>query len=154
MKKEYFKTPSASHVYLMRRFDGKVQVLLQLRQNNWKAGYWDASAAGHVDEDECMTSCMIREAREEIGVEIDNKDVDFIVTMHSNFKGEGGAIYYDVFFFVEKWKGEPRISEPDKIAELKWFDVDGLPENILQDRKKAIQNYRDGIHYSEYGWDK
>ena len=37
---------------------------------------------------------------------------------------------------------------------LKWFDIDNIPDNLVDDRKEAIKNYIEKIPYSEFGWDK
>ena len=51
------------------------------------------------------------------------------------------GIYYDAYFKVTKWEGEPKINEPDKIEEIKWCNVDELPENLIDIRKNGIKNY-------------
>ena len=147
------KTLSASHLFLMREHRGRAQVLLQLRQNNWMAGWWDASAAGHVDIGESMTDSLVREAREEIGIIVEKTDAKYVVMMHSNHKKTDGQIYYDGFFFYDKWAGKPTIIEKKKISELKWFDIDDLPQKMMHDRRQAIENYIAGINYSEFGWE-
>jgi hypothetical protein len=41
-----------------------------------------------------------------------------------------------------------------KIEELKWFNINDLPANIVNDRVDAIKNYQNNIKYSEFGWNK
>ena len=48
--------------------------------------------------------------------------------------------------------GEPRINEPEKNEELKWIPINELPSNIVNDRYIAIENYKNGTKYSEFGW--
>lgn len=57
--------------------------------------------------------------------------------------------YYNAYFKVTKWEGEPKINEPDKIEEIKWCNVDELPENLIDIRKNGIKNYLENIYYSE-----
>lgn len=59
------------------------------------------------------------------------------------------GIYYNTYFKVTKWEGEPKINEPDKIEEIKWCNVDELPENLIDIRKNGIKNYLGNIYYSE-----
>ena len=61
-------------------------------------------------------------------------------------------VYYDGFFFVKTWQGEPKIGEPEKCDELRWFDINNLPEQIIPDRRVVIKNFINGITYSEMGW--
>ena len=58
------------------------------------------------------------------------------------------------FFTAKKWRGEPKNMEPDKCDDLRWFDVDNLPDNTIAYIKQAIKCFRDKISYSEYGWQK
>ena len=152
-----FTTHSAGLVYLLREYSGRTQVLLQLRGGNkYGAGEWDASSAGHVDEDESMIACAIREAREEIGIDIKPADIVFTTIIHKGSGGQpppDGRPYYNGHFFVEKFRGEPRNCESNKITGLKWFYIDELPENMFADRGDAIQNFIKKINYSEVGWD-
>lgn len=146
-----FKNYSAVMLMLMRKNnDGKEDILLQKRKNTgYMDGYWDFSASGHVEENEPMKKSMIREAFEELGVEIKYDDLDFVTLIHKN----KGAIYYNGYFKSEKWINEPKINEPEKCEEIKWFCIDNLPENLIDDRKEAIYNYKNKVSYSEFGWD-
>ena len=95
---------------------------------------------------------MQREAKEEICVDIDLKDLEFVTLIHK--LNGNDIIYYNGYFKANKWEGEPQIGEADKNEEIKWFPIHALPENIIDDRKQAIQNYIDKIPYSEFGWDE
>lgn len=71
MAMERFKLPSAVHLFLIC----DSQVLLSRRFNT---GYEDGKysvVAGHLNGDEEIKAAMIREAREEVGVEISPLDL-------------------------------------------------------------------------------
>lgn len=60
----------AGHVWIWRVQDGETQVLLQKRADDkptWP-GYFDISAAGHIDTGETPLEAAVRELSEEIGV--------------------------------------------------------------------------------------
>ena len=64
-----------SEVSLILIRDGKVCLL-----RRFKTGYEDgkyALPAGHKEEGETITQALIREAKEEIGIEIDPADLEF-----------------------------------------------------------------------------
>jgi hypothetical protein len=42
--------------------------------------------------------------------------------------------------------------EPHKCDDLRWFELNKLPENIIPYVKQAIDNIRNKKFYSEYGW--
>ena len=62
--------------------------------------------------------------------------------------------YYNGYFKAKKWKGEPKIGEPNKNEEIKWFDIHNIPDNLVDDRKEAIKNYIEKIPYGEFGWEE
>ena len=107
---------------------------------------------GHVENMESMKMAMIREAKEELCIDIDIHDLEFVSLIH---KINGiDTIYYIAYFKPNKWRGEPRIGEPNKNEEIKWFDIHNLPDNLVDDRKEAMKNYIEHIPYSEFGWNE
>ena len=148
-RKERYRARCAAMLFLLRRNEsGGQEILLQKRQNTGYAdGMWDTAAAGHGEEGEPLTETLIREAREELGIEILPEHVRFATF---TYKPE----YCNGFFAVERWKGEPRICEPEKCGEIRWFPLAALPDTLLDDRRAAIQNFLEGVPYSEYGWSK
>jgi hypothetical protein len=53
---------------------------------------------------------------------------------------------------AKRWKGEPKIMEPNKCDDLQWFELDKIPNNTISYIKQAINCFRDSITYSEYGF--
>lgn len=151
--KERYRTLSAVMLMLMRENNGVEEILLQKRKNTgYMDGYWDCSASGHVENMESMKMAMQRETKEELSIDIDIEDLEFISLIH---KINGvDTIYYNGYFKSTKWKGEPKIGEPEKNEEIQWFDIYNLPENLVDDRKQAIYNYIHKIPYSEFGWNE
>lgn len=145
MNKDRFKLIPTSHLILIR--DGKI---LLLRRFN--TGYEDGNysvVAGHLDGNETFIQAMVREAKEEADITIKPEDLNVIHTMH---RKEPGEERIDFFIRARKWAGEPKIMEPERCDELKWFDIEDLPENVIPYVKQAIDNIKKGIFYSEHGW--
>lgn len=133
-------------VYMLFVRDDKV---LLLRRCN--TGYEDGNyglVSGHLDAHESLTHAAIREAREESGVDINPEDLEVKTTMHRRQNDER----VDFFFEVKKWTGQPVNTEPDKCDDLSWFSLDNLPSNTIPYIRQAIECYRKGIIYSEFGW--
>ncbi len=148
--KEYFKTPSASIVMLLK--DGKI--LLQRRQNTgFMDGLWDLSCSGHVEHGESMSVAAAREAKEELGITVSPDKLHFFALVHKR-EEEWDLTYYNAYFVCTEYEGELHIAEPEKCSELKWFDLNDLPDDLINDRKQALQAYFNGVHYIEYGWGK
>ncbi len=147
---ERFRVPCAVMLMLMRETKTCEEILLQKRQNTGFAdGFYDFSASGHVEDNESMKVAMCREAKEELNIDINQEDLEFICLIHKNISR---GIYVNVYFKAIKWSGTPIINEPNKNAEIKWFNIKDLPENLINDRIEAIHNYKSNIKYCEYGW--
>ena len=147
---ERFKSYSAVMLLLTRIRNNHEEILFQKRKNTgYCDGFYDLSASGHVEANEPMKHAICREAKEELGIDIDEEDLEFICIIHKN---SNGKIYFNGYFKANKWIGEPIINEPQKNEELKWFDIDNLPINVVDDRILAIENYKNKVKYSEYGW--
>ena len=147
-----YKTPSAIVLILVRERDGKKQILLQRRQNTGFAdGLWDFSCAGKVEDGETMTSTAVREAREELGVEVASDKIQFICLVHKR-DDSADLTYVNAYFICSDFEGEPTVCESEKCSELLWFDLDCLPDDLIDDRRQALNSYFNGINYIEYGW--
>jgi len=150
MTEDRHKEIPASYLVLIN--NGKI--LLQRRFNT---GYMDGKyglPAGHVDKGETFTQCVVREIKEEIGVDLNPEDMKVAHLMHRFSGAEWGEEGYriDVFFTTEKWKGVPEIKESDKCDDLSWFDLNDLPDNIIPYVRKAIDCIKNKVFYSEHGW--
>lgn len=124
------------------------RVLLLRRYNT---GYQDGNysiPAGHLDGEETVLAAAVREAREETGLRLEEKDIFFSSVMH---RREGDE-RVDFFVHVRQWLGEPVNAEPDKCDELCWAERTDLPANTIPYVRRAIQNHRDGIKFDEFGW--
>lgn len=148
-KKERFKTPSAVFGIIIENN----KILLQKRKNTgYRDGYYDFAATGHVEDHEMLTTAMCREFKEELNIDIEENDLKFMTMVHRK-DVIFGTIYYDTYFLVEKFSGTPIVNEPEKCEEIKWFSLDDLPSNLIDDRAFALKNYFNNISYGEYGWD-
>ncbi|KAD3633036.1 NUDIX domain-containing protein [Arthrobacter yangruifuii] len=131
--------------YLLFRRGGSV--LLQLRQGTgYRDGYWATAAAGHVEAGESAVQAAVREAREELGIEVAPGDVVPLTAMHrSNGGGRPVDERVDFFFLCSAWQGEPRIQEPDKAARLEWFSLDDLPDAVVPHERYVLERLRTGL---------
>jgi 8-oxo-dGTP diphosphatase len=92
---------------------------------------------------------MAREAREETGLRLDPADLCVVHVMHRN---AGPEERVDFFLSASQWDGTPEITEPDRCDELAWYPVGHLPQNMVPYVCAALDAYRDGLPYSEFGW--
>ena len=122
---------SAVHIILIN--DNKI--LLQKRKGSklWP-GYY-ALPAGHIDEGETQYDALVREAKEELGIEINTNDIinNYVVLRRNFFEIDGKTLepYIDYYFEIKKYNGVPKIIEEDKCDELLWADINNLPEPFI-----------------------
>lgn len=125
------------------------QVLLQRRCNT---GFEDGNygvPAGHMDGGETAREGGVREVKEEIGIDIKAEDMTVVHVMHRKSERDERI---DFFMTASEYGGEISNTEPDKCDDLSWFRLDDLPENIIDYVRVALDHYKDGTLYSEYGW--
>ena len=149
---ERFSAPAACILLLIKDDGGKKKVLLHKRQNTGFAdGLWDFSCSGHVEHGESMKKALVREAEEELGIEISLSSLNFFTFIHKR-ENKGDITYYNAYFYCDTYSGEPYICESEKCAALEWCDINELPSDLIDDRKQAFKAFLDGVHYVEYGW--
>ncbi len=137
--------PVAVHLFFWRDHS----VLLSRRFNTgWEDGRYSVPA-GHVETGETVTQAAIREAREEIGLELAPEQLTMVHVMHRRSEEER----VDFFLVVGGWQGEIVNAEPDKCDDLRWFAPPALPANLIPYVKSALEKFQAGIFYSEFGWD-
>ena len=124
------------------------QVLLLRRFNTGYADGQYSVPAGHLDGGETVTAAAAREAEEETGLRIRADDIAFSSVVHRR----GSDERVDFFVHVLNWQGEPVNTEPDKCDELRWVNINELPDNVIPYVKQAIQNHLTGIPFNEFGW--
>ena len=80
--------------------DKKGNVLLQKRSANKKMwpNMWDVTVGGHVDSNEFGRQALIREVKEELGIDIKDEDIKYLIGSTSINKKENIDIKYFLFY--------------------------------------------------------
>ena len=145
MPKERFKVVSAAYLVLR---DGD-KVLLSLRQNTgWMDGTY-TMVSGHIEADEKPTEAMVREAKEEAGIDVQPEDLRVVHVGVRQRSETGDDTYIDFYMECPRWQGELRNMEPEKCGGLDWFPASELPANILPYLRDVIGCIERGELYSE-----
>lgn len=144
MDKKRFTAKVAVHLFLIR---GSGVLLLRRFNTGYEDGNYSV-IAGHLDGGEEVRAAMIREAREEAGIEIAPEDMHVVGVMHRLADDER----IDFFLTASRWHGEVENREPEKCDQLAWFHRDQLPPNMVPYVRRALENFRDGRLYDGFGW--
>ena len=133
-----------SHVWLARKKNGKIQILLQKRAKHKSSfpGCYDISSAGHIPAGDSYEISALRELKEELGVKAEEKDLIYC--------GDRKVICDDVFFgkpfhdrqisrvfllWLNKEESEFTIQE-EEVDSVLWMDFDqcyaGVQKGLFQ----------------------
>ena len=150
---ERFKVVPA--VYVIFRDGGKI-LLLRRFQTGYRDGDYSLPA-GHVggaDEQggEPAVQAAMREAKEEVSVDIDPKDLELVHTMHRYSSEPEPHERMDLFFEAAEWRGEVANAEPHKCDELRWAKPTELPENMVPEVRQALDMIARRKPYSDFGF--
>lgn len=138
---------------LLRRDDGKV-AFVKRSNTGWMDGKYGLPA-GKVEKFETYLQAAVREAKEEVGVDIDPSDLDHLATIHRDApddKVDGDMSWVDILFEASKWQGEPYNAEPHMHSELAWLDINALPDTVIPVLADMIAVAESDQSYGEVEW--
>ena len=105
--------------------DGKILLLYREDEEHWEV------PGGKVEEDESPTEAAVREAEEEIGVEVELEKPFYT----GEFQKDSEIFLWNGY--IASMNGEPEIVE-EKFSKLKWFEGSELEEIDLAPNLKMI----------------
>ena len=147
MSKNRFKVYASVHILFIK----EGEILLLRRKNITSDGLYSV-IAGHLDGGETATQASIREAKEEIGVDVKPEDVKITTVCHS-YSRHNEREFVQFYAVCNNWSGQIINNEPDKCNEVKFFPINKLPENIVPYVKEGIEKTLAGVCYYEHGWE-
>lgn len=121
-----------------------------ISQKVW-AGYWHC-VTGSVENSESPKAAIIREAKEEIGLEI--KELNLVTTIFLVEKdcfNPSEQFYGLELFFLSNLAHDqvPKNMEPSKQDLMDWLDYNNLPETMIPGVAFGIKCYLNNKNYAE-----
>lgn len=137
-------------VYLVFK-DGDKVLLLKRANTSYHDGDYSLPA-GHIDGGEPAVQAAVREAKEEVDVDIAAEDLRLVHTMHRSSTDPEPHERMDLYFAVRKWRGVLRNAEQNKCSEIKWCTLRSLPDNMIPEVRMALENITAGEPYSDFNF--
>ena len=142
MGKHYFRLA----VNLVIQQDDKI-LLMRRSNTGWNDGMY-ALMGGHVKDNENIFDAAVREAKEELGIQVKPENLKPLFCMQVNPD--------HVYFYIgcDKFDGEIKNMEPDQCDDLKFFETDKFPENLIEADKNALDKIFKSKEttFSIFGW--
>lgn len=110
--------------------NNKGQVLLQKRSANkrFNPNKW-ALCAGHVEAHENLESAMLREIKEEIGLDVSKSDLHQLGDKEIILEKSNSCVMY--FYYVVANKKESDFTiQKEELSEAKWFSLEEIIDMI------------------------
>ena len=147
-----------SHVWIMRKKDNKMQILLQKRCESKDSfpGCYDISSAGHIHHGDDFRTSAIRELKEELGVDIaPEKLIDCgLIRIHFDevFYGKefiDNQVSQVYLLWLDREESE-FVVQKEEIDSVKWMDFEEckkavventIPNFIILDELKMLEEH-------------
>lgn len=113
--------------------DKNKNVLLQKRSASKKAwpNMWDVTVGGHVDAGEFGRQALIREAKEELGLDITDDDIKYLVGSTSIDTAKGINKHYNECYLILKDVDISEIKlQKEEVSEVRYFSKAEILERI------------------------
>ena len=113
--------------------DKNKNVLLQKRSANKRAwpNMWDVPVGGHVDGGEVGRQALIREAKEELGLDITDDEIKYLVGSASIDTAKGINKHYNECYLILKDVDISEIKlQKEEVSEVRYFSKEEILERI------------------------
>ena len=121
-----------AHVWVVRRVDGRWQVLLQKRSENKDSfpGKYDTSSAGHIPAGDEPLESALRELGEELGIHARPEQLHYAGTFDIRYEKEfHDRLFRDnelshVYVYMEPVEVSDLTLQAEEVSRVDWFDLE------------------------------
>jgi len=120
-----------NEIFMQRRLPGTKRLGYGITSDYWEI------PGGKADNGETPIETAIRECKEETNLDISDCEIIY------EDKEDTDVGNWDFFtVLAKKYKGSPKVAEPNKYSEFKWVNIDNLPENLFPPTLKTLNEYK------------
>lgn len=115
----------AIHVWIL---NDKNEILLQYRCTEKKLypNTWDCSFAGHIGEGESSVQAVLREGKEELGIDVDLEKLEYILTNREKVKYEQiqSNEFVDIYILRQNINLDGIIFQKEEVSDAKYVPLE------------------------------
>lgn len=101
---------------VIQRPDGKFLITQRVMSKHWAPGWWEV-AGGACMAGEESKEAVIREVKEETGLDVTNAEGGFVFSYHRENPGEGDNYFVDIYKFILDFdEKDVKIREDEALA--------------------------------------
>nr|MDD3719970.1 NUDIX domain-containing protein [Candidatus Gracilibacteria bacterium] len=128
--------------------DGKI-LFMQRQGSGFYDGFYQIPA-GHIEGEESVIDCFVREMKEELDVDLIKENLDVVHTSH---RISIGRVYFDFYVEVKDFDiTKIKINEPNKCSAINFFDINSISnydEKFIGYDIEIIKMIEKGVTFSE-----
>lgn len=136
------------HLWLL---NSRNELLIQQRSADKDAGanLWYVSVGGHIESSEGIESTLIRETKEELGLDISPfmNSVEYLYTFKETMIEKNGAFFdnefYDVFVLKANFDIDEVTVQQEEVQAVKYISYDEF-KNIVMNQNKSFWQHKTG----------
>ena len=136
------------HLWIL---NSRNELLIQQRSADKDAGanLWYVSVGGHIESSESIESTLIRETKEELGLDISPfmNSVEYLYTFKETMKEKNGVFFdnefYDVFVLKANFDIDEVTVQEEEVQAVKYISYDEF-KNIVINQNKSFWQHKTG----------
>lgn len=124
-------------IFIMNKEFSKILLLKRNAQKRKRNGLDWGNVGGRVEFGEYLSEACIREAKEEIGINIDSKNLKLIEVKETPHMTK--TIHAIHFVYATILDEKEKITLNNESEEYGWFDLKNLPDKTLDSKETLIK---------------
>ncbi len=105
---------------------------------------------GHVESNESPLNAIVRESKEEAGIDLSLKNTYLFFTLYRKNQYVKHETV-DFFFVCTKWNGEIQNNELNKCEGFDFYNINELPKDMILSQRQAFDLWSQGYNYGDFG---
>lgn len=125
----------AVHLWIYNPNNNKVLIQKRSKIKKADSNKWDLTCGGHIKAGESSIDAIIRETKEEIGLDISSEN--FFKLLEKKYIGTR-KYFFDVYFLEKDVNIDKLILQEEEVQDIKYFSIEEL-ENMYYTRNDFVK---------------